>query len=93
MGASVSLSERKTARIKDVNKSQGKFIANLASLVCLYFYYMALSRSFLEMLKKTKTKTKILFLVLNLTHSQQRYCSWSSVPGEQPLETFLLNTV
>lgn len=42
--------KRKTARIKVVNKSQGKLIANLSSPLCLYFYYMVLSRSFLEML-------------------------------------------
>lgn len=48
------IQKRKTARIKDVNKSQGKLTANLSSLVCLYFYYMVLSRSFLEMFKKKK---------------------------------------
>lgn len=46
------IQKRKTARIKDVNKSQGKLIANLSSLVWLYFYYKVLSRSFLEMFKK-----------------------------------------
>lgn len=49
------IQKRKTARIKDVNKSQGKLTANLSSLVCLYFYYMVLSRSFLEMFKKKNT--------------------------------------
>lgn len=48
------IQKRKTARIKDVNKSQGKLIANLSSLVWLYFYYKVLSRSFLEMFKKKK---------------------------------------
>jgi len=47
--------KRKTARIKDVNKRHGKLIANLSSLVCLYFYYKVLSRSFLEMFKKKKS--------------------------------------
>lgn len=46
--------KRKAARIKDVNKSQGKLIANISSLVCLYFYYTVLSRSFLDMFKKKK---------------------------------------
>lgn len=46
------IQKRKTARIKDVDNSQGKLIANLSSLVCLYFCYMVLSRSFLEMFKK-----------------------------------------
>lgn len=49
------IQKRKTARIKDVNKSQGKLTANLSSLVCLYFYYMVLSRSFLEMFFKKKS--------------------------------------
>ena len=91
--------KRKTARIKDVNKSQEKCIANLSSLACLYFYYMVLSRSFLEMFF---FKKKILLLVriqLKRTQSQQRDCYWSSVPGEQPLdfcfhsETFLPDAV
>lgn len=57
-----SFREEDCQNTKDVNKSQGKLIANLASLICLYFYYTALSRSFSEMFKK-----KIPFLVLNLT--------------------------
>lgn len=70
------IQKRKTARIKDVNKSQGKLIANLSSLVWLYFYYKVLSRSFLEMFKKNN----ILLLVriqLKLTQSWQMYSYWS----------------
>lgn len=71
------IQKRKTARIKDVNKSQGKLTANLSSLVWLYFYYKVLSRSFLEMFF---FKKKILLLVriqLKLTQSQQMYSYWS----------------
>lgn len=48
------IQKRKAARTKDVNKSQGKLIANLSSLLCLYCYHMVLSRSYLEMLGKKK---------------------------------------
>lgn len=63
------IQKRKAARTKDVNKSQGKLIANLSSLLCLYCYHMVLSRSYLEMLGKKK----ILLLVqiqLKVTQAQ-----------------------
>lgn len=77
------IQKRKTARIKDVNKSQGKLIANLSSLVWLYFYYKVLSRSFLEMFKKKYISCYLCEFSWNLPSHGRCTLIGLSVPGEQ----------